>query len=264
MALKRETDALNHSCYLGKDVAERWAKKQYIMPEEQAFLDDFSQELKGAKILDIGIGGGRSTRFLLPLASEYVGVDYSPDMIEIAGSCFPGARLEVRDARDLSAYADGEFDFVLFSFNGIDCLAHEGRMQTLKEMYRVLKPGGLFALSSHNRQQPEASPYALKYLYRSKHPGRMWKFILLYFEGIRSWKRTAGSAYACDEYALRHDSGNTFSAPHYYITKSSLVAQVQPLGLKLLAIYDTQGKKVTAEAADSVSSWFHYAFRKAA
>ncbi|MES2737142.1 MAG: class I SAM-dependent methyltransferase [Verrucomicrobiota bacterium] len=262
MISKKETDTLNHGCYLGKEVAERWARKQYVMAEEKAFLGDFGRDIQGAKILDIGIGGGRSTRFLLPLASEYVGIDYSPDMVDAAAASFPGTRIEVGDARNLSAFQDGEFDFVMFSFNGIDCLAHEGRMQTLNEVFRVLKPGGLLGFSSHNRQQPVAKPYSLKYLYRSKHPVRMWRFFLLYLEGIRAWKKSAGSAMACEEYELRHDSGNTFTAPHYYISKPSLVAQVEPLGFDLLAIYDTAGKKVTAEERDETSSWFHYAFRK--
>ena len=47
-------------------------------------------------------------------------------------------------------FKDGEFDIVLFSFNGIDTLKIEERILAIKEMQRVCKKGGLVVFSSHN------------------------------------------------------------------------------------------------------------------
>lgn len=262
MFSRDDTDTLNKSFYLGGLAAEWWATKDSVMTEEQAFLDEFGDEVKGRKVLDIGIGGGRTTRFLLPLAGNYIGVDYSPDMIKKVASSFPGSRLEVRDARDLSAYRDGEFDFVLFSFNGMDCIAHEGRMQTMGEVHRVLKLGGLFVFSSHNRERPILKPYALKFLSLSKHPVRMLKYFLAYLDGIRSWRKSIAYAIDREEYALRHDSGNAFKAPMYYISKQAQAAQLERQGFALLAIYDRAGRKVTPPEPDDESPWFLYVCRR--
>ena len=47
-------------------------------------------------------------------------------------------------------FADGSFDFVLFSYNGIDYVSHDDRLKILQEVRRVGKPGGYFCFSTHN------------------------------------------------------------------------------------------------------------------
>lgn len=259
-----DVDALNKEFYLNQTAASWYATKEFVLPEEQAFLRDFSAELKGKAMLDIGIGAGRSTRFLLPLSANYIGVDYSPDMVREAASHFPGTRIEERDARDLSAYQDGQFDFVMFSFNGLDCLSHDGRLQALAEMHRVLKPGGLFAFSHHNRDRAAVKPYSLSNLNRSKHPVRMACNIWDYVRGIMDWRRSLHCAVEEQEYALRHDSGNFFKVPMYYISKQAQVLQLQRSGFELLAIYNSKGEPVRVDEPDRVSSWIFHACRKPA
>jgi len=264
MAARGDIDSLNKNFYLSKTAASWYAEKEFVLPEEQSFLREFGAEINGRDMLDIGIGAGRSTRYLLPLAGSYIGVDYSPDMVKEAGVHFPEARLEERDARDLSAYGDGQFDFVMFSFNGMDCLSHEGRMQTLGEIHRVLKPGGLFAFSSHNRDKPKGKPYELRFLNRSKHPARMLKNLWRYWEGIRDWRASLHCAVDTEEYSLRHDSGNFFKVPMYYISMREQARQIERLGFTLEAIYDGNGRRAKERDIDPVSSWIFYACRKPA
>jgi ubiquinone/menaquinone biosynthesis C-methylase UbiE len=59
---------------------------------------------------------------------------------------------DLSDARSMIQFADNSFDFILFSFNGIDCVPHSDRLQILQEICRVGKPGCHFFFSSHNLQ----------------------------------------------------------------------------------------------------------------
>jgi ubiquinone/menaquinone biosynthesis C-methylase UbiE len=105
-------------------------------------------------VLDIGVGGGRTTLHLAKKAKAYVGVDYSSEMIDACQKRFEqsctNAEFRVCDVRDLTEFVDGEFDFTLFSFNGIDAIPRLDRMKAFSEIRRVTRPGGYFAFSTHN------------------------------------------------------------------------------------------------------------------
>jgi SAM-dependent methyltransferase len=256
-----DLDTLNRKFYQNKQVADWYGSKSFVMPEEQAFLRDFTSEFQGGRALDVGIGAGRSTRYLLPLVGQYVGFDYAREMVEQAMLQFPNANLGVQDARDLSAYPKHHFDLVLFSFNGIDCLSHDGRLCVLREIHRVLKPNGLFAFSSHNRERPVVAPYARENLPLSRNPVTLLRNIVSYVSGIRNWLGTRQLATDTLEYAQRHDSGNHFKVPAYYISKSSQAAQLCREGFALEKLYNRQGQTSTITAKDSDSSWIFYVSR---
>src|SRR5206468_7672141 len=88
-------------------------------------------------ILDIGVGGGRTTPYLAELSRHYVGIDYSEEMVRACRSRYPGQRFELCDASNLTEFADKSFDAVIFSFNGIDYLGPEGRSRCFSEVARV-------------------------------------------------------------------------------------------------------------------------------
>ncbi len=106
------------------------------------------------RVLDLGIGAGRTTALLSPQAFTYVGVDISPPMLARARRAHPVADLRLGDARDLSQYADCTFDLVVFSFNGVDCLQHEERSAFFTGVHRVLAPGGRLLVSTLNLDGP--------------------------------------------------------------------------------------------------------------
>jgi SAM-dependent methyltransferase len=115
-----------------------------------AIIDEVREE----PILDLGVGPGRTIPFLRALTSRYVAIDYLPQMVEIARRSYPGTDIRVGDARDLSRFADGSFALVTFSFMGIDAVDHEGRQRVMREVHRVLKPGGIFWFSTLNKDGP--------------------------------------------------------------------------------------------------------------
>src|SRR5439155_4896171 len=54
------------------------------------------------------------------------------------------------DARDLGVFEKSSFDFILFSFNGLDYANHQDRKTILASIRRALRASGLFVFSAHN------------------------------------------------------------------------------------------------------------------
>ncbi|MFH1231837.1 MAG: class I SAM-dependent methyltransferase [Planctomycetota bacterium] len=105
---------------------------------------------KGKRVLDIGCGCGRTTMPLSQMGFEVIGIDLVPEMIAVAQNKFLHIDFRIMNACNLE-FPDEHFDNVLFSFNGIDNIyPNKKRLIALKEIYRVLKPGGTFLFTSHN------------------------------------------------------------------------------------------------------------------
>ena len=102
----------------------------------------FDQILRGRiradmEILDAGCGGGRNAHYLVRAGARVVGVDLAPS------SRFPSTRRARADVRDLP-FPDERFDAVLSSAV-LHFLPDEAAWQTaVTEMWRVLRPGGVF------------------------------------------------------------------------------------------------------------------------
>lgn len=124
---------------------------KWIDTAERLIINEIADEVRSKPLLDIGVGTGRTAWLLRPISNDYVAVDYSPEMVNVCRSEYPGLDVRVGDARDLSAFADGHFKLVFFSYNGIDVLSHPDRTRVLREIHRVLKPGGIFLYSTSNK-----------------------------------------------------------------------------------------------------------------
>jgi SAM-dependent methyltransferase len=118
--------------------------------ERSAFMS-IADEVRAQPILDLGVGAGRTTAFMRLLTDAYVAVDSSPEMVAAARAVFPGLDVRHGDARDLSEFPSATYSLVLFSYNGIDYLDHDGRLRVYDEVRRVLRPGGIFAYSTFSK-----------------------------------------------------------------------------------------------------------------
>jgi len=153
------TDDGNKRVYESDALAVRYAERQPLQPPEETILEIVRKDLAPKRMLDVGVGGGRTTPRFAPLVEEYVGIDYSPAMIAVCESRFQAMgstyRFIVADVRSMPMFENERFDFVLCSYNGLDYVAGATRMQALREIGRVLRCGGYFALSSHNLRSLE-------------------------------------------------------------------------------------------------------------
>ncbi|MEI6445926.1 MAG: class I SAM-dependent methyltransferase [Nostocales cyanobacterium ELA583] len=109
------------------------------------------------QILDLCCGSGQVTRFLVDLSANVTGLDASPLSIE---RCLRRAKLtrnNVPDATYVQAFAeDMPFADNLFDVVHTSAALHEMQPEQLRkiiaEVYRVLKPGGVFTRSSGKRK----------------------------------------------------------------------------------------------------------------
>jgi ubiquinone/menaquinone biosynthesis C-methylase UbiE len=96
------------------------------------------------QVLDLCCGSGQTTQFLVKLSQNVTGLDASPKSLERARQNVPEASY-IEAFAEKMPFADNLFDVVHTSV-----ALHEMQPQQLRkiinEVYRVLKPGGVFTL----------------------------------------------------------------------------------------------------------------------
>lgn len=130
-------------------VAAGYGRQEYITPCEQLLFSTYIRP--GMAILDIGVGGGRTSPCLAKSAARYVGLDFAPEMIHLCRRKYPQWEFCEGSAVDLSRFQKESFDAVVMSYNILDDLIpSESRWQCLQECHRVLRNSGVLIFSSHN------------------------------------------------------------------------------------------------------------------
>jgi ubiquinone/menaquinone biosynthesis C-methylase UbiE len=160
-------------CAAGK-VEPDWVKSYY---EDPGVVDHYrrataniglwlSEEIlfkrvfdKKDRILELGTGTGRIAIGMAELGYEHIlGVELSKEMIKEARRISSILELPVAfqqgDATHLK-YEDELFDGAIFGFNGLMQIpGSEARHNALSEIYRVIRPGGAFVFTTHDRHNP--------------------------------------------------------------------------------------------------------------
>jgi SAM-dependent methyltransferase len=219
-----------------------------LKPAERELMERLRDRLHEYEMLDLGVGTGRTGYTFGSLVRRYVGLDYSPQMLDRARALL-GDRERVElllgDARDLSAVG-GPFDLVLFSYNGIDAVGHEDRQRILAEVRRVLKPDGSFLFSAHSigalpltgRQAREASRSLPRQLYN-------------FAKDLRFGWRVRRSNRALDLDAARRrgwtrvrDGAHRFDLEIYYVDPAEQLSQLRRAGFEVSVVFDPAGREM--------------------
>lgn len=109
------------------------------------------------QVLDLCCGSGQTTRFLVERSPHVTGLDASPRSIRRARHNVPEAKYVEGWAENMP-FGDRQFDLVHTSV-ALHEMQPDQLQQIIREVYRVLKPGGIFALIDlHNPTNPIVWP----------------------------------------------------------------------------------------------------------
>jgi 2-polyprenyl-3-methyl-5-hydroxy-6-metoxy-1,4-benzoquinol methylase len=140
--------------------------------------------VKGRRVLDAGCGTGYGSTILAESgADEVVGIDVAENVLEAARARAPvGVHFEVGDVRTLP-FEDASFDAVV-SFEVIEHVAEHDVV--LDEFARVLRPGGILAVSSPNRYTyPIGNPHHVRELV----PDELHEYLGKHFQHVRLFRQ---------------------------------------------------------------------------
>ncbi|WP_168170384.1 class I SAM-dependent methyltransferase [Rhodanobacter sp. C03] len=211
-------------------------------------------------ILDLGVGAGRTTIYLAPLARRYEAIDYSPEMVATMQATMPAVSVHLGDMRDLSCFPDGSFDFVLGACNVIDAVNHEDRGRTLSEVARVLRRDGTFMFSSHNRDLFNA--LSAPRLELSRNPVTLLLNLLRWVRQVANHMRMTPLREVRPDYALLDDDGHDHALLHYYVRQDYERKQLQQFGFETIEVFDEAGRSLDPNERAPESPHLMYVERK--
>ena len=123
----------------------------YLNKPRFEFFDRYVSDWQGLKVLDVGCGGGFSCEFMAARDVVVSGLDQSQKCIDAAQkhAIASGFNIDYRcGVGEQMPYADNTFDLALC----VDVLEHVADVQqVLVEVFRILKPGGVFFFDTINR-----------------------------------------------------------------------------------------------------------------
>lgn len=115
---------------------------------DEAVIDEILDALPPGDALDAACGTGRLTTHLLERGHRVIGVDASPEMLEVARRRLTGAQLRRGDLREIPIGAEA-VDLVVCGL----ALSHvEDLRPVMVEFARVLRPGGHVVISDAHHE----------------------------------------------------------------------------------------------------------------
>ena len=133
---------------IAEEYTTRIADELKDKPLDRLLLDEFAARVNGAgRVCDLGCGPGHVARYLHDRGVDIFGLDLSPGMLEQARKLNPN--IEFRQGNMLALDAEDGAWAAIVAFYSIVHIPRADVPQALREMQRVLKPGGFLFLAFH-------------------------------------------------------------------------------------------------------------------
>jgi SAM-dependent methyltransferase len=133
---------------LANEYANHLADELRHKPLDRELLARIARETKEqGEVCDLGCGPGHIGRYLHDLGANVFGLDLSPSMVEQARRLNPG--IGFREGNMLGLDIPAKTLAGIVAFYAIVNLPRENLTQVFREMFRVLRPGGLLLIAFH-------------------------------------------------------------------------------------------------------------------
>lgn len=263
-----EIDVVNQQTW--SRVADEFAIEGWADPGELGALLFVADAARGQPILDLGVGGGRTSALLRLLSSQYVGVDYTAELVELCRRRNPGIDVRQGDARDLTGVADESQGLVVFSANGIDAVDHDDRQRVLAAVRRVLRPGGRFLFSTLNKDGP---------LYGARPgsaPDVTWQPGSLlprdppvetvaaaveedpaWVRAVRNWRRLRRLGVDHDDWGLAPFAAHEYGLVTHFVTVPGALAELHRHGFTVSAVFRCDDRRPLGPGETTDAMYVH-------
>ncbi len=245
----------NAAMFNAPSVAD-WYLGETTTGAEQRLLAGGRADFAGRRVLDLGVGTGRTTGYLLPHAADYLGIDLAPEMLARARRAFPGANLVEMDMRDLGRLPAVSRDYVLGSYGALDVFDEPERRAVIVSIHRLLAPGGLFVFSAHNRDSRHAG--GRPSLPLSPNPVRLLRDARQFAIGSVNYRRMAPFEKREADYAMLRDVAHQWRGVFYYVSPAAQIRQLATLGFGAIEVIGEDGRTVAPGESTGEDGLLHY------
>lgn len=249
MLLQEQHNEKVFQYYNRPEIAAGYGQQEYITPCERLFFDAHIKP--GMAVLDIGVGGGRTSPYLAGNASRYVGIDYAPAVLQICREKYPQWEYLKCSATDLAPFQNGSFDAVVIA-NTMECdlFPDENRWRCFQECHRVLREGGFLIFSSLNprailARQQESDGTGKRVLMAVRRSARR---VFSYGTKAPFWR---GEGYMMVNYGEK-------LITHFWTPKKA-VAELGQCGFRFIAL---QGDDYPLKSHILMTHSYYYVFQK--
>jgi len=136
--------------FFDETLLKRMSENKWLNPADDERFDEMSKYFKGGNYLDLGIGDSPAGLHLKKKFkdSNFYALDFAPKLIEFLRKKYPTINYVIGDCLD-TPYKDNFFDYIIAG----ELIEHmEDPVDLVKEAMRILKPGGVFVISTPERE----------------------------------------------------------------------------------------------------------------